>query len=270
MKRIFALLLAGLLACYPVLAVEVESDDNGFDSELSDVPSAEDSATEDTVSASEDVSLSDVETVPPDDAPAQSDNDTSVTSDADDLDSESSGGDLSGDDSESLSFDSSVPVPVTVVEPDVVYQALPSANNAATVDIVDDPPDNPPFYGCGYITGTTNDGSTVTLYFPINYKDGYFGTDGNGYLFNVNSASISGYYEGVYNNSVSCSGFSYPRYRESSSSGYYDYVNLYLKPTASNMHIATEAAPSVSVTDMLPYVSILLLGVIFLCCMKRS
>lgn len=266
MKRIFAVLLACFLACYPVFAAEVTNDD-GHNSELPDVSAAEEVEEETPVSPAEDIPLPSVEEVPVSDDLAQPDAAADGGSLPADMDSTETGGDVSGSDSETFSFDAGVPVPVTVVEPDAVYQAVSAGNDAAELAIVDSPPDNPPFYGCGYITGTASNGSTVTLYFPINYKNGYFGTDGNGYLFNVSSSSISGYYEGVYNNSVSVPGFSYPRYRNSNN---YDYTTLYIKPTASNMHIATASAPSVSVTDILPYVSILLLGVIFLCCMRKS
>lgn len=264
MKRFFALLLAALVACYPVLAAEV-TNDNGPGFELSDVSAAETATPENPVSSAPDGVVSDVETFPVSDAESVSPAGDPGASDADLV----SGEDVSnGNSSEILSSDSSAPVPVTVVEPDTVYTSVSPASDPAPVSIIDSPPDNPPFFGCGYITGNTSNGSSVTLYFPINYKDGYFGTDGNGYLFNVSSNSISGYYQGAYNNSVSVSGFSYPRYRTNSQN--YEYTTLYIRPTASNMHIATEAAPSVSVTDILPYVSILLLGVIFLCCIRRS
>lgn len=267
MKRLFVVLLACFLACYPVFATEVTNDD-GHSSELSDVPAAEDSQAEDSVPASPDVPVSDVETVPISDDLAEPDIVPDVPSDSDSLDVPESGENVDGDVSETLSAASGSPVPVTVVEPDIVYQAVSSASDPALVDVVDSPPDSPLFYGSGYITGITSNGSTVTLYFPINYKEGYFGTDSNGYLFNVSSTSISGYFDSAYNNSVSISGFSYPRYRTSSQN--YDYTTLYIRPTASNMQIATKTAPVVSVKDILPYVSILLLGVIFLCCMRKS
>ena len=266
MKTFFALLFAALLACYPVFALEV-TNDNGFGSELPDVSAAESFQAESSVSASPDVPVSDVEAVSvSDDAllPVTSDSGASVS------DPVSSENEVitDGDSSSLLTSSSNSPLPVTVVEPDAVYSSVSPASDVAPVDIVDSPPNNPPFYGSGYITGTTSNGSTVTLYFPINYKEGYFGTDSNGYLFNVASNSISGYFEEAYNNSVSVSGFSYPRYRTSSQN--YDYTTLYIRPTASNMQIATETAPVVSVNDILPYVSILLLGVIFLCCMRKS
>ena len=264
MKSIFALLLAAVLACYPVFATEV-TNDTGYDSEFSDVSVAEADSAEAAVSPAADGSLSDVETVSVSDAESVSPAGDSGSADADSVSGEEVG---NGDVSAILSADTSNPLPVTVVEPDAVYQSVTAEDAPAVLAIVDDPPGNPPFYGCGYITGTTSNGSTVTLYFPINYKSGYWGTDSNGYLFNVSSSSISGYYAGAYNNSVSCSGFSYPRYRTSSSS--YDYVTLYITPIASNMDIATETTPVVSVTDILPYVSILLLGVILLCCMRKS
>lgn len=263
-QRLSAFLLACLVVCYPVFATEV-TNDNGRISELSNVSAPESSSPQDSVSSASDGVVSDVETVPISDAESVSPADDSGASDVDSVSGEEVN---DGNSSSVLSASSDSPLPVTVVQPDVVYSAVSPTSNVAPVDLVDDPPNNPPFYGSGYITGVTSNGSTVTLYFPINYKEGYFGTDSNGYLFNVASNSISGYFEEAYNNSVSVSGFSYPRYRTSSQN--YDYTTLYIRPTATNMQIATETAPVVSVNDILPYVSILLLGVIFLCCMRKS
>lgn len=263
-QRLSAFLLACLVSCYPVLASEV-TNDNGRTSELPNVSASQSSAPQNSVSSAPDGVVSDVETVSVPDAESVSPAGDSGASDVDSVSGEEVN---DGNSSSVLSASSDSPLPVTVVEPDVVYSAVSPKSDVAPVYLVDSPPDNPPFYGSGYITGTTSNGSTVTLYFPINYKEGYFGTDSNGYLFNVASNSISGYFEEAYNNSVSVSGFSYPRYRTSSQS--YDYTTLYIRPTASNMQIATEAAPVVSVNDILPYVSILFLGVIFLCCLRKS
>lgn len=288
MKRIFALLLAVFVACYPVLAVEVDADDNGHDSELSDVQAPADAGAEVETPVEAVPDVSPVETVSTDDAPIVPDNAPSGGPDADSVsdstgdvenfdsetpvdveNSDSEDGELDDEDSFDLSlYDSSNPLPVTLVDSEASYSTVTARGSSSAVDIVDDPPDDPPFYGSCYITGTTSNGSAVTLYFPVNYKEGYFGVDSNGYLFNVSSSSISGYYEDAYNNSVSVSGFAYPRYRTTSSS--YDYTTLYITPTASNMTIATENAPRMAVSDILPYVSILLLGVIFLCCMRKS
>lgn len=159
------------------------------------------------------------------------------------------------------------PVPVTIVEEDDVYPSL-YASSAPVLVIGDTPPSDSPFYGSGWVTGHSSTLGTVTLYFPINYSSGHWGVDSDGYLFNVTSSSMSGYLHGVYNNSASAPAFSYPRYRSSSSSS--SYVNLYLKPTDSNMEIATAHSPKYSVDDIVPYVSITLLGVVILCFMKRS
>lgn len=263
-QRLSAFLLACLVACYPVFATEV-TNDNGRTSELLNVSASESSSPLDSVSSAPNGVVSDVETVSVSDAESVSLAGDSGVSDADSVSGEEV---TDGNSSSPFSASPDSPLPVTVVQPDVVYSAVSPTSNVAPVDLVDNPPNNPPFYGSGYITGITSDGSTVTLYFPINYKEGYFGTDSNGYLFNVASNSISGYFDLAYNNSVSVSGFSYPRYRISSQS--YDYTTLYIRPTASNMQIATDTAPVVSVNDLLPYVSILLLGVIFLCCLRKS
>lgn len=143
-----------------------------------------------------------------------------------------------------------------------------SGSRSADIQIGDTPPSDPLFYGSGWITGTDSNLGRVTLYFPISYQSGYWGTDRNGYLYNVSSSSMSGYLSGVHNNSVSASAFSYPRYRVSSGSSY-TYVDLYLKPENSNMEIATELTPKYLVSDFVPYVLILGLGVMIVCFTKR-
>lgn len=167
-----------------------------------------------------------------------------------------------------MDIQSEAPVPVTIIEDEVAYPSLYSSS-APVLVIGDTPPDNSPFYGSGWITGYSSTLGNVTLYFPVNYSTGYWGVDSDGYLFNVSSSSISGYLDGVYNNSVSAPAFSYPRYRVSSGSSY-QYVNLYLKPTNSNMDIATSHAPRYTAVDFLPYLTVFMLGVICLCYMKRS
>lgn len=158
------------------------------------------------------------------------------------------------------------PVPVTIIEDEAVYPSL-YASSAPVLVIGDTPPVDSPFYGSGWITGHSSTLGNVTLYFPVNYSTGYWGVDSDGYLFNVTSSSMSGYLDGVYHNSVSAPAFSYPRYRPSSGS---DYINLYIKPTNSNMDIATSHTPRYTAVDFLPYLTVFLLGVICLCYMKRS
>lgn len=163
--------------------------------------------------------------------------------------------------------DDGSPIPVIIVPDDVSFALFDTrAASSSGLVIPDSPPSDIPFYGAGYITGTSSSLGTVTLWFPIDYT-GDWGVDSNGYLINVTSGSKSGYLEGVYNNSVSAQAFSYPRYRTTSSS--YDYTTLYLTPTASNMDIAVEMAPSVSFADMYPYIMIMLVGVVIVCFMKR-
>lgn len=161
---------------------------------------------------------------------------------------------------------SDAPLPVTIIEDEPVYPSL-YASSTPTLVIGDTPPNNSPFYGSGWITGHSSSLGTVTLYFPIDYSHGHWGVDSDGYLFNVTSSSMSGYLNGVRNNSVSAPAFSYPRYRPFSSS---DYITLYLKPTDSNMDIAVSHQPKFTVDDILPYVMITCLGVVILCFMKRS
>lgn len=140
---------------------------------------------------------------------------------------------------------------------------------AASSEIVDRPPVNPPFYGSVYVTGESEELGTITFYLPYNYRSGCLGLTRDGYLMNVTSSSMSGHLPGVYNDSISFQAFSLPRYRRSSGSNN-EYIDLHIRPTASNADIATEARPAVSSSDILPYVSILISGVILVCCLIKS
>lgn len=163
-------------------------------------------------------------------------------------------------------FDPDVPLSVTVVDDEPSYFVRTGRAGGSALVIGDTPPDFPLFYGSGWVSGYDSSLGNVTIYFPIDTKTDHWGVDSSGYLYNVSSSSISGYLSGVYNNSVSASGFSYPRYRTSSSTSY---TTLYLTPVNSNIDIATTNVPRVPVSQALPYVTIFLLGVIWLCCMKR-
>ena len=206
---------------------------------------------------------------------------------SEDLPAADSPSDLGGDSSELpvisddefiLVDDEVVPAPLeadspveVIVVPDPDGPDYPSLFSSSVPGLVisDDPPANSPFYGSGWITGTDSRLGTVTLYFPIDYQSGHWGVDSNGYLFNVTSSSMSGYLSGVYNNSVTASGFDYPRYRDGSS-GDWTYYDLHLIPTDSNMEIAIDHVPRVPAADVLPYFIILLLGGVFVCFMRRS
>lgn len=160
------------------------------------------------------------------------------------------------------------PLLVTVVDADAEYDVAAYSGDDPVLVIGDTPPVDPLFYGSSWVTGYDSNLGTVTLYFPLSAKEDTFGVDSNGYLYNINSSSVSGYLAGVYNNAVSASGFSYPRYRVTSSSSTYTY--LYLTPTDSNMEIMTSMEPRQTVDDFVPYILIFMLGVVIVCFMKRS
>lgn len=165
--------------------------------------------------------------------------------------------------------DSQEPQEVIVVDPAEIaeYPAISYAASTIVEVIGDDPPTTSPFYGSGWVTGSDSNLGIITLYFPRNYCSDTWGVDSNGYLFNVTSSSVGGYYSGAYNNSVSAPSFSYPRYRSSNN---YDYIDIHLVPLNSNMDIYTSHRPRKTMDDLLPYVSILLIGGVLVCCMRRS
>lgn len=161
------------------------------------------------------------------------------------------------------------PQEVIVVDPAEIaeYPAISYAASTIVEVIGDDPPISSPFYGSGWVTGSDSNLGIITLYFPRNYCSDTWGVDSNGYLINVTSSSIGGYYSGAYNNSISAPSFSYPRYRSSNN---YDYIDIHLIPLDSNMDIYTSHRPRKTIDDLLPYVSILLIGGVLVCCMRRS
>lgn len=161
------------------------------------------------------------------------------------------------------------PQEVIVVDPAEIaeYPAISYAASTIVEVIGDDPPTTSPFYGSGWVTGSDSNLGIITLYFPRNYCSDTWGVDSNGYLFNVTSSSVGGYYSGAYNNSISAPSFSYPRYRSSNN---YDYIDIHLIPLNSNMDIYTSHRPRKTIDDLLPYVSILLIGGVLVCCMRRS
>lgn len=165
--------------------------------------------------------------------------------------------------------DSSEPQTVIVLDPAEIaeYPAITYAASTIAEVIGDDPPTTSPFYGSGWVTGSDSNLGIITLYFPRNYCTDTWGIDSNGYLFNVTSASVGGYYSGAYNNSISAPSFSYPRYRSSNN---YDYIDIHLVPLNSNMDIYTTNRPRKTMDDLLPYVTILLIGGVLVCCMRRS
>lgn len=127
--------------------------------------------------------------------------------------------------------------------------------------------DSLPFYGSSYIRGTVG-GSPAVFLFPSSYRQGYYGLDSAGRLYNVSATSISGVlYIGNTQYQVSSSSWSYPRYRLDSS---YSYQTLYFLPSGdTNVPLPSQPTPLHDVSSVLPYVAVFLLGGIFVC-MRKS
>lgn len=127
-----------------------------------------------------------------------------------------------------------------------------------------------PFYGSAYITGRVGS-SEATYFFPSSYRDGYYGLDSSGRLYNVSASSISGIlYIGNTQYQVSSSSWSYPRYRLYNSSAAYDTLYFYPDLERTNVPLPGQPTPLISATDVIPYIALFLLGGVFLCSMRRS
>lgn len=127
-----------------------------------------------------------------------------------------------------------------------------------------------PFYGSAWVHGTVSGLGDVSLYFPSNRQSGYVGLDSSGNLFNVSDSTWTGV---MYDSSgtaytVSFGSFALPRYRVSASSS--SYQTLYLVPSESNLVLPDSPSAVYSISDLLPFVGLLLLGGILLCCMRKS
>lgn len=145
----------------------------------------------------------------------------------------------------------------------VIYAADGIASNSADGELK-----YAPYIGSCWIKGTASGLGEVYIYVPVSSR-GKWGTTSSGYLCNVDSSSVSGI---MFNDSgkeytFTCSGFSVPRYRVSSSSSY-QYSDLYVTVIDSNAQVATSFPPSVPVADVLPYVTVVLLMGVILCSMR--
>lgn len=127
-----------------------------------------------------------------------------------------------------------------------------------------------PFIGSGWFVGSVSGLGEVYLYVPISTR-GVWGTTSDGYLCNVGGSSVSGvlFTSSGTKYSFNAPSFSLPRYRLFSSSEYYDWNDLRLAVSSSNMQVATDFAPAVPVSDAIPFVIVGLLGVM-VCCLMRS
>lgn len=126
-----------------------------------------------------------------------------------------------------------------------------------------------PYIGSGWFTGTVSGLGEVYLYVPVSSR-GVWGTTANGYLCNVGGSSVSGvlFSSSGIQYSFNAPSFSLPRYRLVSSTGYYEWSDLRLTVSSSNMQVATDFEPSVPVSDAIPFVIVGLLGVMVLCLIR--
>lgn len=149
-----------------------------------------------------------------------------------------------------------------------VYAVSDEASiDASTVQVVSEPK-YAPYIGSGWITGTVAGLGEVYVYVPINFSD-VWGTTSEGFLCNVGANSVSGVMFTASGTKYifSCSSFAVPRYRLSDSSGY-QYSDLYLTVTGSNLDIATNFPGTYTFSNSWPYIVIGLLGVILVCMMR--
>lgn len=121
-------------------------------------------------------------------------------------------------------------------------------------------PDDLLFYGCVWIHGVDSQLGEITLYFPTDTKNDW-GLDRAGHLVYLGSSGSSGYLDSVYNNSLTLSAFSAPRYRLSNASSW-SYLSFV--PDNSNAPIAVSSAPRVGLFDALPLFVAAMLGVVVL------
>lgn len=126
-----------------------------------------------------------------------------------------------------------------------------------------------PYIGSGWFTGIVSGLGEVYLYVPVSTR-GVWGTTADGYLCNVGGSSVSGvlFTSSGTRYTFSAPSFSLPRYRLFSSSDYYDWSDLRLTVSNSNMQVATSFEPAVPVSDAIPFVIVGLLGVMILCLMR--
>lgn len=157
--------------------------------------------------------------------------------------------------------------PVQILPNDIT--SIPEVSSTADTKVCNTELKFAPYIGSGWMIGTVSGLGEVYLYVPVSSR-GVWGTTADGYLCNVGESTVSGvlFTASGTQYSFSAPSFSLPRYRLSSSSSYYDWNDLLLTVSDSNMQVATEFGPSVPVSDVLPYVLVGLLGVVILCMMR--
>lgn len=149
-----------------------------------------------------------------------------------------------------------------------VIMVVPSYADDSMIAVVPDYLSHAHYIGGGWIRGSAADLGDVELYFPLS-SFGSWGLTSSNYLCNINSSSVSGI---MYDSSgreytVSCSGFSIPRYRLSDSSGY-QYHDLSVKVYDSNLSVARAFPSTWRIDNGWYYLVIAFLGVILICLMR--
>lgn len=128
-----------------------------------------------------------------------------------------------------------------------------------------------PYIGSGWMLGTVSDLGEVYIYVPISSR-GVWGTTADGYLCNVGGSSVSGilFTSSGVQYSFNAPSFSLPRFRLVSSSSYYEWSDLRVLVTDSNLQVATEFEPAVPVSQAIPIIFLGFMGVIVLCLMRSK
>lgn len=140
---------------------------------------------------------------------------------------------------------------------------------ASDIAVPDDFSGTSLYSGCYYVIGTDSRLGEVTIYIPADVDADSWGLTDSGYLVYVGSSSVTAYCSDTRNNTVSFSRFGTGTYSLQSGNSYQSYT-LQLVPSASNLQIQTELKTQYSITDFIPYLFLLIGGVIALCCMTRS
>lgn len=152
------------------------------------------------------------------------------------------------------------------VVPAFAVSAVP--DEAPAADVVAVGPQYAPYIGSGWITGNASGLGDVYVYVPISSR-GFWGTTSDGFLCNVGTNSVSGvmFTASGTKYAFSCSSFSVPRFRLYDGSGY-QYSDLYLTVTGSNLDVATTFPGAFTFANSWPYIVIGLMGVILVCMMR--
>lgn len=145
---------------------------------------------------------------------------------------------------------------------------LPAYADDSFVAVVPDYLSHAYYIGGGWIRGSAVGLGDVELYFPLS-SSGSWGLTSSNYLCNINSSSVTGimYDSAGREYTVSCSGYSIPRYRLSSSSGY-EYHDLSVNVYDSNLSVARAFPSTWRMDNGWYYLVIAFLGVILICLMR--